>query len=316
MNRLHQYDVLCAWYREHMAINGYRPRSIKDYTFELRYFRRFLEECDGMQDIDDITPALLQAYATSLYDKGLASATLHHKLSALNSFFGTLYEENKIYVDLRGHLQRPKVGKKLPAGILTEEETQRILEYIERTTQKPQVLTLNDAVELRDCAIFDAFYSTGMRRNELTALTLDHIRAAEGLVHIHQGKGGKDRVVPIGAAALATVQRYIETARPFLAHGPCPYLFVTRHSQCLGSYTVRQAVIRVTQTAGITRHVKVHTLRHTCATHLLNNGADIRYVQELLGHATLSSTQIYTHVSIGKLQETHRNCHPREKGTV
>jgi site-specific recombinase XerD len=314
MNRFHRFDVLTEWYREHLTIGEYRPRTIADYLFELSFFRRHLSETTGIQDVDELTPALIHDYAAHLYQRELAAATIHHKLSVLNSFFGAAYEHNKLYLDLRKTVQRPRIGRKIPAGILTEQETKRVFEYIERTAARTDIVTLQDAAELRDCAMVDLLYSSGMRRNELTALTLDDINSADGLVYIRQGKGGKDRVVPLGNATAATLQAYREKARPILCGRlSCDYLFVTRHAARVGEYTIRQSVIRVTRTAGIGRHVRVHHLRHSCATHLLNNGADIRYVQELLGHQSLSSTQVYTHVSIGKLKDTHRKHHPRER---
>ena len=315
MNRFHRLDVLTHWFTEYLERNEYRPRTIRDYHYELLLFRRFLKENTEIADIDELTPATLPMFVSYLYARELSAATIHHKLSVLNSFFGALYEENKIYVDLHGVLHRPQVGRKLPGGMLSEKEIKDIMDYIDRTAQRPDIITLIDAVELRDCAMVDLLYGTGMRRNELTALTLDNLRYDDGVVHIRGGKGDKDRVVPLGKSTAVTLKRYAQAARPILlGRIPCEYFFASRRAGRIGDYSIRQAVIRVTRTAGVNRHVKVHDLRHSCATHLLNNGADIRYVQELLGHQSLSSTQIYTHVAIDKLKHTHRKHHPRESG--
>ena len=317
MDRLHRFDVLIAWYREYMTIDNYRPRTVKDYGFELSFFRRFLIDKTDLPDIDDLTPQILHDYAAYLYDRGIGAATIHHKLSALSSFFCAAYEQKKLYADYRGYIHLPRVNKKLPANILTEEETKRVFDYLESVTNDLQVKTADDAALLRDRAIFEVFYSTGIRRNELTGLAAADIDYDGGLVFIRQGKGGKDRVVPIGRTALESVRRYVAEARPVLATKDCDALFVNgKNGGKLGDYTIRERVIKVTKAAGLQKHVRVHGLRHSCATHMLNHGADIRYVQELLGHVSLSSTQVYTHVSINKLKEMHTRYHPREKGEL
>lgn len=315
MNRLHHFDVLTAWYREYMSVNGYRPRTIRDYGFELSFFRRFLFEKTELADIDELTPEIVRDYATYLYDRNVTATTIHHKLSALNSFFGAAYEEKKLYADYRDYINLPRVNKKLPANMLSEEETKRVFDHLEAATDNLPVKTAEDAVLLRDRAIFEVLYSTAIRRNELTGLVLADIDYDGGLLLIRSGKGGKDRIVPIGKTALEAVRRYVAEARPILAAKENETLFVNRKfGTRLGDYTVRECVMKVAKAAGLEKHVRVHGMRHTCATHLLNNGADIRYVQELLGHASLSSTQVYTHVSINKLKETHKKFHPREKG--
>lgn len=313
MRRLHRFDVLTQWYCEYMTINNYRPRNAGDYRYEISSFRRWLEETTDIDDINDITPQVLHDFAASLYDRKLGARTIHHKLSALSSFFAACYTENKLYSDLSRHIQLPRITRNLPTGILTETEVQRIFDYLDSATASLQVKTLTDAVLLRDRAVFDVLYSTGMRKSELARLTHGDIDYENGLVCIREGKGGKDRVVPIAEKSLAAVERYIGEARPMLYTGTSDTLFITRHGRALGVQTLRQTIINVTKAAGIERHIKVHTIRHTCATHMLNHGADIRYVQVLLGHASLTSTQVYTHVSISKLKETHRKHHPREQ---
>jgi integrase/recombinase XerD len=169
---------------------------------------------------------------------------------------------------------------------------------------------------VRDRAIIELLYSTGMRMSELRGLTLDDVDSANALIFIRDGKGGKDRLVPIGQTALDALRRYVAEARALLALPTCQSLFVTRFGRPVGVYTVGQCLRRSLAAAGLDKHIRVHDLRHTCATHMLDHGADIRYVQELLGHASLSSTQIYTHVSIMRLRETHARHHPRERGAL
>jgi integrase/recombinase XerD len=157
------------------------------------------------------------------------------------------------------------------------------------------------------------FYSAGLRKAELIRLHLDDVNYDDGLIMVRDGKGGKDRVVPVGEKSLEALRRYVRVARPLLVTGDTPLLFVSIKGDALGEVGVIESVKRTVEAAGVTRKVNPHAIRHCCATHMLNHGADIRYVQEFLGHASLSSTQVYTHVSIGKLKETHRRCHPREQ---
>lgn len=228
MNRLHHFDVLTAWYREHMTVGGYRPRTIRDYGFELSFFRRFLFEKTETPDIDELTPEIIRDYATYLYDRNVTATTIHHKLSALNSFFGAAYEEKKLYADYRDYIELPRVNRKLPANMLSEEETKRVFDHLEAVTDTLQVKTAEDAVLLRDRAIFEVLYSTAVRRNELTGLVCADIDYDGGLLFVRSGKGGKDRIVPIGNTALEAVRRYVAEARPLLAAKGCDALFVNR----------------------------------------------------------------------------------------
>jgi site-specific recombinase XerD len=314
MNRFHRFDVLAAWYREYLTVKNYRPRTVKDYCFELSFFRRGLERETDIADIDDITPEILHDYAAGLYDRQCAPKTIHHKLAALRSFFSILYKERKLYTDLTDAMVMPKVGKSLPSTILSEEEAARLFDYLEQKTSGP-ARSFDDLLNARDRAIMEQLYSTGMRLSELRGLTISDIGFSENVVTIRNGKGGKDRIVPIGSKCAQALDRYIREIRPRFS-GPkhTDLLFLNRWGAPLGREGVLDIVGKTVKAAGIDKHMRVHDMRHTCATHMLNHGADIRYVQELLGHASLSSTQVYTHVSINKLKESHRKYHPRERG--
>jgi len=321
MNRFHRFDTLVLWYGDHLKINGYRPRTHDDYLFEMRFFRRWLDEKTDIKDIDELTPHLLQRYIAALYDRGLAPTTIHHKSAALINFLGAIYEENKHFIDLRGHITLPRRGRKLPGDILTEKETGMVFRYLEEQTHTLRVRTMEEAALLRSHAAMEVLYSTGIRRNELLWLLLADVNTHNALITVREegGKGGKERVIPIGGISLSVLMRYIREARPLLRNGSGngatnnDYVFLSRKGNILCYQTLKNIVADTCLAAGINRHVKIHTLRHTCATHLLNNGADIRYVQELLGHSCLSSTQVYTHVSINNLKKTHRKYHPRER---
>ena len=316
MRRLHSFDVLVAWYREYLIQQGYRPRTVKDYCYELSFFRRFVAEHTDVGDIEELSGRALRGYISYLYERGIGAVSMHNRLAALRSFFGAAYEEKKLYLDLRSHVNLPRLARRLPADILTEQQAATLFDALEKATGFAEVHSIDQAATLRDRAMLETLYSTGMRLGELRRLGLGDVDYENTLVFIRQGKGGKDRVVPIGRTALECVRRYATEARPLLTQPTCENLFVTRFGRPVGGYTVRESVRKALALAGIDKRFGVHDLRHTCATHMLNHGADIRYVQELLGHASLSSTQVYTHVSIQRLRETHERHHPREKGAV
>jgi site-specific recombinase XerD len=196
---------------------------------------------------------------------------------------------------------------------MSEEDTARIFDWLEETAARLKPTRPTEAVKVRDHAIFEVFYSAGLRKSELICLQLDDISYDDGVIMVREGKGGKDRVVPVGTRSLEALRRYVRLARSILVHGETSLLFLSIKGCALGEVGVIESVKRTAKAAGITRNISPYAVRHTCATHMLNRGADIRYVQEFLGHESLSTTQVYTHVSIDKLKETHRNCHPREQ---
>lgn len=311
--RLHRFDVLAAWFTEHLAIGNYRPRTVRDYAFEVSFFRRWLLLHTELPDIDELTPQVLHDYAAGLYGRGLATTSIHHKLAVVSVFLGTLYDSHKLYIDMRGHVRLPRLARRLPRDIMTEEEVARVLQWLEERTAGLDPSRPRQAVQIRDHAIVEVLYSTGLRKAELMQLHLDDVNYDDGMIVVREGKGGKDRVVPIGHAGLAALRRYLKAARPVLARKDTPQVFVSINGGSMDHNAVLECVRRAVKAAGIARGAHPHTLRHCCATHMLNHGADIRYVQELLGHTCLASTQVYTHVSIGKLKQTHRRCHPREQ---
>ncbi len=312
MKRFHQFDILSAWFKEHLQIGKYQPRTVDDYLFELSFFRRFIEKEYHITDIDDMEIQDLYNYTAFLYERTLAPKTIAHKLSAIKCFFKTLYEQNKLYKDLSANLCIPRSGKTLPRKILTEKEIKKAFDYLEKQISKKPIKTFADALLLRNWAVFELFYSTGMRLNEFLILKIGDVNFDDGMVFI-RGKGAREKVTPVGSVCLAVLTRYLKESRPILAKADSDYLFVSTHGKSISAEATREIVRGICKKAKIEKKVCVHSLRHSCATHMLNNGADIRYVQELLGHRCLSSTQVYTHVSIQKLKNTHSKHHPREK---
>jgi site-specific recombinase XerD len=309
MQHFHQYKVLSEWYLQHLQITNNSPLTIKTYRFEIRYFRRYLEELTDVEDIEQIDKNTLAGYSAWLFSRGLTTRTISNKLGALASFFRTLYDENKVYLDLSRSIVLPRHGLKLPTNTLTEQEAEMLFERLEDSTADRSCPVL-----LRDRVMVELLYGTGIRRGELAKLRISDINMSEGLLVIRDGKGKKDRVVPVGSKCITALDEYIDYGRPKLATGESgEVLLLNRWGKQFEPNGLGERMAAILKRAGIKRRIRLHDIRHTCATHMLNRGADIRYVQELLGHSCLSSTQIYTHVSIKKLQETHRKYHPREQ---
>ncbi len=221
-------------------------------------------------------------------------------LSTLRRFFRHLVREGGRQEDPTARIDSPRLGRSLPRSI-TEAEVERLL-----ITPDPA-----DARGLRDRAMLETLYASGLRVSELVGLTLPQVNLLQGVVRI-VGKGSKERLVPLGEEALNWIERYLSEARPALSLGrPSDHLFVTRRGGGMTRQAFWQLIVRYAEQAGIQSHLSPHTLRHAFATHLLNHGADLRAVQMLLGHSSLSTTQIYTHVAQARLKELHRLHHPR-----
>ena len=245
----------------------------------------------------------LLAYRQPKTDKPLSLTSQHKRVYVVLELFRWLSRANRILVNPGADIELPKVEKRLP-DVLTVAEVERILGVIDVTT----------ALGVRDRAILETLYSTGMRRMELCALALRDVDLESGIVKVRQGKGQKDRMVPIGARAVAWIEKYLAEVRPSLVVSPAePALFVTMFGAPFSKSHVTTAARAYKLLAGVEKKGACHIFRHTAATQMLENGADTRYVQALLGHEALSSTQIYTKVAIRKLKEVHTATHPSAK---
>jgi integrase/recombinase XerD len=227
-------------------------------------------------------------------------------LHAVKMFFRWATRENHTPYNPASELEMPKAPHHLPRTILTVEEVAAILNETDTGT----------LYGLRDRAMLEMLYSTGIRRMELGNLTYSDIDFKRSVVFVREGKGRRDRVVPMGARAFAWLEKYINEARPELVLADSKALFVTDFGDPVPGDYVAARVKRYMALAGIARLGAAHLLRHACATHMLENGADIRYIQALLGHTNLNTTQIYTHVSIDKLKAIHEATHPARLGRV
>lgn len=249
------------------------------------------------------TANAVRAYLSVLNEKQYSKATVARKLATLRSFYKFLVKRNQISSNPVGSLRTPKQEKKLP----------RFLEYeeVKRLLETPPV---DNWLGARDRAILETLYSTGVRVSELVALNMDDIDFLGEAVHV-RGKGKKERIAPIGSSALQAIQHYLEfrsKREQSNSNFDPKVLFVNKHGRRLSTRSVRRKMDKYLKLAGLDPSISPHTLRHSFATHMLNNGADLRSIQELLGHQSLSTTQIYTHLKTSQLKEVYQNTHPRE----
>lgn len=232
--------------------------------------------------------------------KSSSVRTTARKLSSLRRLFQFLVLEKKMSDDPTANVDSPHMGRPLPKS-LTESEVEKLLEAPDAKTD----------LGLRDRAMLEVIYATGLRVSELVGLRLDQLNLRQGVVRV-SGKGDKERLVPLGEQAIDWLQRYMKEARPnFFKNAPDATLFPSRRGKMMTRQTFWHAIRRYAAAAGIQKHLSPHVLRHAFATHLLNNGADLRVVQMLLGHSNISTTQIYTHVARERLKSIHSEHHPR-----
>jgi len=247
----------------------------------------------------------IRAYLAHLNEKEYSKATIARKLATLRSFYKFLVKRNHITSSPVISIRTPKQEKKLP----------RFLEYeeVKRLLDTPPSNTWLGA---RDRAILETLYSTGIRVSELVALNMDDIDFLGEVVHV-RGKGKKERIAPIGSSALQVIQHYMEYRNKRAQNNgnfDSKVLFVNKHGRRLSTRSVRRKMDKYLKMAGLDPAISPHTLRHSFATHMLNSGADLRSVQELLGHQSLSTTQVYTHLSTNRLKEVYDHAHPRNNG--
>jgi site-specific recombinase XerD len=281
------------------------PRTRRAYRVDNEGFVAWAAE----QDLEprEITPKAVRRYVAALSTRGLAPSSSARKLAALRSLFATLRSAGEIEQNPADLVSTPRRESRLPR-VLSESEAGRLLDAIPASTP----------LEARDRAMFELAYSCGLRAEELISLTLDDIDHDAEQVRV-EGKGRKTRIVPVGEQALAAVAQYIESARPKLAEQAtntntstrAPQLFLSRSGQALNTSDVRRRLRQWTQRAGAGQGSSPHSLRHSFATHLLDGGADLRAIQEMLGHASVSSTQIYTRVESARLRSAYARSHPR-----
>jgi len=300
------FVALALSYFEALRVLNYSERTIESREHHLREFVKWAHE-RSLARPSEVTKPILERYQRHLYHhrkkdgKPLSFRSQHGALVPVRAFFKWLCKQNHLLANPAADLDLPRAEKRLPKHVLTASEAERVLAL-------PDV---GDPLGLRDRAMLEAIYSTGMRRMELIGLKLYDLDAERGTVFIRQGKGKKDRMVPMGERAFAWVMRYVEEARPKLALTPDDGLvFLTNVGLAFEPNRLTQLVRDYVDAAEIGKRGSCHLFRHTCATLMLENGADIRFIQQLLGHEKLETTQIYAQVSIRMLKEVHARTHP------
>lgn len=296
-------------YLEQRAIEGMSEATLRRRDNVLR---QFIEWCDGfgLDAPQEITKPIVERYQKYLfyYRKAngdpLSSSSQHVALSAIKQFFRWLTRENHLLYNPASELVLPRRSKHLPRYILSVEEVRHILD-------QPDIQT---ASGLRDRAMLETLYATGIRRTELCDLGVEAFDTHRQVLLIRQGKGDKDRYVPLGQTACRWIQQYYQDIRPSLLVNPQDsHLYLTDYGEPYTSSALGRMVKGYIQQAGLEVTGSCHLFRHAMATHMLDNGADVRFIQAILGHSDLSTTEIYTHVSMNQLQRIHESAHPNNQ---
>ena len=280
---------------------GVSPRTLDAYGRDAARLEAFLR-ARGVRDPGQASPTDLREFSYHLKDDGLAATSIRRTLSATRTYFGFLLAEGLIRTDPTEQLEPPKIWRRLP-DVLGREEVGRLVEAPDPA----------DALYWRDRAMLEFAYASGVRVSELTGLKIRDLELEDGFATVY-GKGAKERLVPVGGAAIRALRVYLRDVRPRLDRGKGKgqgVVFLNARGGALSRMGVWKILRKHVERAGITRRVTPHTLRHTFATHLLEGGADLAAVQEMLGHADISTTQIYTHVDRDYLRDVHRRYHPR-----
>jgi integrase/recombinase XerC len=290
------------------------PHTCRCYRKDLEGFEDFLKSSGmylnpaGGVEIEKVDRMAIRKYMSFLHRKNKKSS-IARKISTLRSFFKYLIRERVIPSNPAKSVSSPKVEKTLPAT-LTVDEAFRLMESPKGIPEKPSEASRQNFV--RDRAILELLYSSGLRVSELVGLNLNELDSDLGIVKV-MGKGRKERIVPVGGKAIDALKAYLEGRGGRTGDDP---IFINLSGGRLTARTVGRLIKKYTRHSGIFRKVSPHSLRHTFATHLLDAGADIREIQEMLGHSSLSTTQRYTHVSMGKLMEVYDKAHPRSFGNT
>ncbi len=278
---------------------GLSERTVSAYLGDIERLVGFLvsRKHSGPKDVSALD---LRDYVYFLKDSGLAPASIRRAISSMRTYTAFLMEEGILLEDPAENLESPRSGRRLPT-VLSRDEVERLLEAPSR----------DHPMYWRDRAMLELLYATGVRVSELTTLRISSLDLEEGVLLVF-GKGSRERLLPVGRVAIAAARRYVGQVRSTLDRGEGDgFVFLNRRGRPISRMAVWTLVKDAAERAGIGKPVSPHTLRHTFATHLLEGGADLAAVQELLGHADISTTQIYTHLDREHLREVHRRFHPR-----
>lgn len=295
-----QRAFLLEGFADFLALEqGSSPRTAEAYDRDLRRLAEFAVS-RGVRRPVDISAELLRGFVYHLKDLGLAPASIRRNISAVRTYFRFLLAEGHLVRDPSERLETPKRWRTLPE-VLTSEEVTRLL----------AAPSLDEPLAFRDRAMLELAYGAGLRVSEWIGIGVRDVLLDEGLVRVF-GKGSRERLVPIGRSAIGAAAIYLRELRPRLERGGGQgILFLNARGEPLSRMGAWKILRKYVDQAGITKHVSPHSLRHSFATHLLEGGADLRAVQEMLGHVDISTTQIYTHIDREYLRSVHRQFHPR-----
>lgn len=293
-------NALIDMFLDHVILErGLSERTREAYAADLEGFGGFMAG-QGISSPNETARDHIVDYLMAERDRGMSVNTISRRLVAIKVFFAFLQREGLLATNVTAVMESPRLWKVLP-GLLTMREVERLLAAPDGDLP----------LAVRDRAVLELFYATGMRVSELSDLKLDDLHFEDGYLRC-VGKGSKVRVVPFGGASLAALDLYLLTVRPKLEKtGPSRYVFLTRRGGAFTRQRLWQLVKAYTRRACIDKPVSPHTLRHSFASHLLANGAPLRVIQEMLGHADIATTQVYTHVDSQRLRSVHRQFHPR-----
>ncbi len=313
---------LLADYAKWIRLQGFAEGSAKDHRDKLARFFAFARDRGAVDaarriDFDQIDTETIADYQAHLFEvvsektrKKLSTATQINQLSYLEAFYRFLKTTGRVVVDPTEIIKLPRQPKPLPAALLTTEEIRRLLALPD----------LHTPVGFRDRVMLEVFWATGMRLGEAIGLHVSDVRFEEGLITLRAPKGRKDRSIPIGEGALAWLREYLENVRPHLVKddsktGSAPsHLFLSRFGRRLDHSSVFYKLQSYQRRAHLKKHIGTHTFRHTLASDMLRRGADLRHIQEMLGHGNLTTTQRYLHIVKAELKKVHGRTHPRETG--
>jgi integrase/recombinase XerD len=295
-------------FAEHLALTGRTPATVRSYLYNLRRFLGFLTDI-GRSEVHEIQREDVQAYQIQLHrhrkpdGSPLALTSQNREMAGILVFCGFLHSQRYLLVNPAKDITLMRVPRRLLPTIPDEPEVLRLLTAPDAATP----------LGLRDRAILELLYSSALRNTELRRLQVGDVELARLQVRVHHGKGRKSRVVPLGEPAAAWVADYLRDGRVMLLKGSDPgTLFVSHHGKPMGPDALVDLVKKNAEKAGLAYRFTPHLLRHCCATHMLRRKAGLRHLQELLGHSSPESTQVYTKVELSDLREVHQRCHPRE----
>jgi len=315
------FDLLLSRYRQQLELLNYSARTWTTRASYLNGFTRFLDEAQ-ITEAQAVTAAVMADfqrwlfYEPTVHGAARAAVTLNRTLTAVRGFFRFLKQEGYIARDPTEEIEFAREPQRLPRNILTPQEARKIVETPDTSTH----------IGYRDRVILEVLYATGIRKLELMNLVLDDVNLEEELLRINGGKGAKDRVVPLSRVACSFLESYIKGVRPELLRSSSSVergaasatrdsgaLFVSMRGNPIARNSLGAVVEKYAKLARVKKHVTCHLWRHSCATHLLKNKANLRHVQEILGHRSLATTERYLSLTITDLKAAHSKCHPRER---